>query len=82
MEHIGNVSAHCPAPGYDKTLVLDNVAAFCFSVWAASDEDLRETKHKTKRVLKQNTRFNLPRITIRATIGGRPILALFSSGSA
>ena len=35
--------------GYSKTLVLDNVALFCFSVWVAFSIELLETKHNKTR---------------------------------
>ena len=62
------------AAGYSITLVLDKFAVFCFSVLAAFSIELLETKHKTKRILKQNTRFAIPSSAAAAagtfTIGG------------
>ena len=47
-----------------KTIVLDQIASFCFSVFAAFTKELLDIRHKTKHVLNQNARFKHPSRTV------------------
>ena len=50
--------------GLTKTLVLSIFGPLCFDVLVAFYKDLLETKHRTKRVLEQNTRLGQPRFVV------------------